>query len=61
MTPFTTIAAAMLSVMAIVHLLRLVNGWPVTVGGFLVPLWWSGAALVILAVLAFMLWREARR
>lgn len=59
MKPFTTITTGILTIMAIVHLLRLVNGWPVTVGGFFVPLWWSGLAFVILAALALMLWREA--
>jgi hypothetical protein len=58
--PFTTIAVAVFTLMAIVHLLRLFAGWEVVVTGFVIPVWWSGVGLVIAGGLALMLWREAR-
>jgi hypothetical protein len=60
MKPFTTIAIAVFTIMAIVHLIRLFAGWEVVIGGFVVPVWWSGLALVVTGGLALMLWREAR-
>jgi len=58
--PFTKVAVAVFTVVAVVHLLRLAAGWQVTVSGFVVPVWWSAPGLIIAAGLAFMLWREAR-
>ena len=59
--PFTTVAAVLFTLMALVHLLRLLLGWDVTVNGMVVPEWASGLGLVITAWLALMLWREARK
>jgi hypothetical protein len=59
MKPFTSIAVAVLSIVALVHLTRLLAGWEVVVSGFVVPVWWSGVALVVAGGLALMLWREA--
>ena len=60
MKPFTTIAVAVFSLMAIVHLLRLFLGWGVTVVGFVIPVWWSALGLIVAGGLALMVWREAR-
>ena len=60
MKPFTTIAVVIFAVIAIVHLIRLFEGWAVTVAGFLIPVWWSGFGLVIAGGLALMVWRESR-
>jgi hypothetical protein len=57
--PFTTIAVALLALIAIVHLLRLFAGWEVVVTGFAIPVWWSAIGLVIAGGLALMVWREA--
>lgn len=61
MKPFTTIAVAVFTVIAIVHALRLVAGWKVIVAGFDIPVWWSAPGVVIAGGLALMVWREARR
>jgi hypothetical protein len=61
MKPFTTIAVAVFTVIAIVHVLRLVAGWKVIVAGFDIPVWWSAPAFAVAAGLALMVWREARR
>ena len=60
MKPFTTIAVAIFAVIAIVHLIRLVEGWEVTIAGFAIPVWWSGLGLVVAGGLALMVWRESR-
>jgi hypothetical protein len=60
MKPYTRIAVAVFSIVALVHLARLLAGWEVVVSGFVVPVWWSGVALVVAGGLALMLWREAR-
>lgn len=60
MKPFTNIAVAVFTIVAVLHLTRLLTGWEVIVGGFVVPVWWSGLGLVIADGLALMVWREAR-
>ena len=61
MKPFTTIAVLVLSLVAILQLVRLVSGWEVTIAGFAVPLWASAIAFVVAGTLALMLWRESRK
>jgi len=61
MRPFTIIAACVFSLGALVQLLRFILGWQVIVDGITIPVWVSGVACVILAGLAVMVWREARR
>ena len=59
MKPFTTIAVAIFTLMAIVHLLRLAFGWEVVVTGYVIPVWWSAVGIVVAGGLALMVWREA--
>jgi len=61
MKPFTAIAALVFLLIAILQLLRFTLRWEVTVNGVTVPVWLSGIAFVIMAGLAVMVWREARR
>lgn len=61
MRPFTNLAAFIFGLMAVAHLYRLVRPFDVAVGGTLVPQWASILALLFTALLAVMLWREARR
>jgi hypothetical protein len=60
MKPATMISMLFLAMVAVGHLLRLVLGVEVTVGGILVPLWVSVIACVVPAGLAVALWRENR-
>jgi len=60
MKPFTSIAATILAVFGLIHLLRLIGGWSVVVNGFEVPMWVSIVALIVSWVLAAMVWRERR-
>ena len=61
MKPFTTIAAIVLAILALVHLYRFVMGLEVVVNGMAVPQWISGVVAVVAGVLALMVWRESRR
>lgn len=60
MKPFTGVAVVLLSLIALLQLLRFILGWEVTVNGILIPIWASGIAFVVAAVLAAMVWRETR-
>ena len=58
--PFTMLAAAIFALMALAHVYRLAVGFDVSVGTHL-PQSISWIALVVTALLAAMLFREARR
>jgi hypothetical protein len=58
--PFTTLAIVLLSLIALLQLLRFVFGWEVSVNGLAVPVWASAIAFAVAAGLALMVWREKR-
>ena len=60
MKPFSMLATMFLSLIAILQLLRFVQGWEVTINGVIVPVWVSGIAFVVAAGIAAMLWHESR-
>jgi hypothetical protein len=60
MKPFTTIAAALFALIALVHVYRLVKPFEVVVAGAVVPQWASWVALVVAGGLAVGVWRERR-
>ena len=60
MKPFTLIATVVLSLIAMLHLLRFVQGWEVAVNGVAIPVWVSGIAFLVSGGLAVMLWLESR-
>jgi hypothetical protein len=57
---FTKIAIAVFSLVAVLHLLRVIFGWEVIISGMIIPLWVSVAGFIIAAGLAFLLWREMK-
>jgi hypothetical protein len=59
--PFTTIAAIIFAVMALVHIYRLFTHFQVILGSHVIPETASYAAIVITAAMAFGLFRESRR
>ena len=61
MKPVTVIVVIFLLLISVVHLLRLIFGFEVTVAGTLIPMWPSVAGCILTAVLAGFLWREARK
>jgi hypothetical protein len=60
MKPFTTGTLIILGLVAIVHALRVLMGWSVTVNGSDIPIWVSAVAFLVSAGLAFGLRRETR-
>ena len=59
MKPFTNLAIAIFILIAVMHLLRLIYGWEVTLDSIAIPMWVSVMALLIAGALAYFLWREA--
>ena len=58
--PFTYIAVVVFTLVALLHLLRLVFGWEATIAGLTVPIWLSLLGTVIAGGLAVLVWRESR-
>ena len=61
MKPFTVMAIVLFALISLVHLLRLILGWEMTINSVAIPMWISPPALIIAAFLAFMLWREMKK
>lgn len=59
--PFTTFAALIFAVMALIHLDRLVTHFQVIIGSHVIPQWLSFLGVLVPAIIAAGLWREARR
>ena len=59
--PFTFLAVLIFALIAIVHVLRLVFGWEVTLNAAVVPMWVSVIGLLIAGALAVALWWESRQ
>jgi hypothetical protein len=59
MKPGSTGAMILLALIAVVHVLRVVMGIPVTVGTTVVPMWASVLGTLISGTLAVSLWRES--
>jgi hypothetical protein len=60
MKPFTSAAAVLLALIALLQLLRFILGWPVSVNAVDIPAWVSALAFVVAGGLSVMLWRERR-
>ena len=55
---FVTVSGSIFGVVAVMHLARIVQGWPAQIGTFEVPMWLSWVAMAVagfLAVSAFRL------
>ena len=61
MKPFTSIAAIIFAVMALLHVYRLITDFQVVIGSHEIPLSVSYAAILVAGVLAGGLLRESRR
>ena len=59
--PASLVAAALFSLVAVAHVLRLLLRTEVTIGGTVIPMWVSVPGFIVPAVLAVLLFREARR
>ena len=61
MKPFTTIAMVVFTLVAVLQLVRVLEGWDIAIGSFHVPMWASLVAAAAAALLAVMIWRENRK
>jgi hypothetical protein len=61
MKPFTTIAAVIFGLMALLHVYRIVTHFQVIVGSHTISQSVSWIAVIVLAVLSYGLFKEARR
>ena len=61
MKPFTTAAVIVFVIVAVLQLVRVIEGWAVTIDGFHVPIWASIVACALATLLAVTVWRENRR
>ena len=60
MKPSTTIAAIILGVISLLHLLRVLFGWALIIGTTGIPMWPSIVVFLVFGILATMLWRDSR-
>lgn len=60
MTRPTLIAAILLALVAVAHLLRMLFNMEATLGGVAVPMWVSVIATVVAGGVAMLLWRDRR-
>jgi Na+-driven multidrug efflux pump len=59
--PFTTIAAIIFAIMALLHIYRLLTHFQVVLGSHVIPQSASYAAILVTGALAVGLFRESRR
>lgn len=60
MRPASLVAAVVLAVVAIAHVLRLVLHTEVIIGGTVMPMWISGLGAVVAGILSTLVYRETR-
>ena len=58
---FSLVTAVLFFLIALLHAVRLLRGWQVTIEGAVVPMWISWIGLAIAAYLAYQGFRLARR
>ena len=57
--PFTTATIFLLGLITLLHLVRLLLGWEVTLNGVVIPMWVSAIGIIVAAVFAVMIKRES--
>ena len=58
---FSFVTAVLFFLIAVLHFVRLLRGWQVTIEGAVVPMWISWIGLAVAAYLAYQGFRLARR
>lgn len=59
--PFLLVTGIIFGAIAVMHLWRILSGWPVVVAGNAVPMWASWIGLIVLGLLAVQAFRHANR
>jgi hypothetical protein len=57
---YSQLVAVIFAAVALLQLIRAIAGWPVTIGGTVLPLWPSWIAFVVAAGLAWLGFKAAR-
>jgi hypothetical protein len=57
---YMTLTATLFLVVAIVHLLRIIFGWQVEIGGLSIPFWVSWLGVLVAGVLAYFGFTQKR-
>lgn len=57
---FALLAAAIFTIVALLHFARVLYGWPVTIGTVSIPLWLSWLGIVVAALLAWLGFKASR-
>jgi uncharacterized membrane protein YhaH (DUF805 family) len=57
---YLTITATLFLVVAIVHLLRIILGWQVEIGGLSIPFWVSWLGVLVAGALGYLGFRQKR-
>ena len=60
MRTFTKLGSAFFSLIAVLHAMRLLYGWEAQIGGWTVPFWLSGVAVLAAGTMAWGLYRESK-
>jgi phosphoglycerol transferase MdoB-like AlkP superfamily enzyme len=58
---YLRVSAAIVSLVALLHLARVVFGWSAVIGGWSVPMWLSWVALIVAGALAYFGFSLARQ
>ena len=54
------LAIIVFTIVAVAHLLRLVDGTQIVVGSTSIPMWVSYVGILVPGLIAFLLWKETR-
>lgn len=60
MKPFTKLAIFIFTLIALLHVFRIMFKWEVMISGVVIPMWASVLGLIIAGGLSLMLWKESR-
>ncbi len=60
MKPFTKISSVLFGIIALIHLLRLVTHFQVSVFNIEIPIWLNVAGVIIASLLSLGLWKESK-
>jgi hypothetical protein len=59
-TSYAMLAAALFATISVLQFVRALAGWPVTVGGTMIPVWVSWIAFIVAGALAWIGFMAAR-
>ncbi|MBV9551040.1 MAG: hypothetical protein JO256_15335 [Alphaproteobacteria bacterium] len=58
---FSLVAGVIFALVAVLHVLRMVESWPAVIGGWEVPMWLSGAGVLVAGFLSYSGFRLANQ